>query len=331
LNLQKFGLQKTAKTVKPTRIGFAINNIMNSRTRPTTLRFYKECLLRVLVHIQQHLDEPLALNELAHLACLSPYHFHHVFSGMTGESLAGHIRRLRLERAATRLKLSANPVVDIAFEAGYETHESFTRAFHTAFGISPAQFRQRSGVNALIKNPSGVHYGEPSQPKSFRTIRSKGKSMNVIIKHLKPMRVAFMRHTGPYNEVGKTWDQFMMLLGKDGFLGGACQFIGISHDDPAVTAPDKLRYDACATVDEKFRAQGEIGAQTIAGGDYAVMTHFGPYTKLGKSYAELLGQWLPRSGRRLRSVPCLEIYFNSPDDAEPEDLVTDIHAPLEPK
>jgi len=83
---------------------------MNSRIRPTTLLLYKECLSRVLVHIQHHLDEPLALDELAHLACPSPYHFHHVFSGMTGETLAGHIRRLRLERAATRLKLSANPV-----------------------------------------------------------------------------------------------------------------------------------------------------------------------------------------------------------------------------
>jgi transcriptional regulator GlxA family with amidase domain len=57
-----------------------------------TLRFYKERLLQVLVHIQQRLDEPLGLEELARLACLSPHHFHHVFTGMLGESLASHIR-----------------------------------------------------------------------------------------------------------------------------------------------------------------------------------------------------------------------------------------------
>ena len=154
--------------------------------------------------------------------------------------------------------------------------------------------------------------------------------MNVTIKNLQPMRVAFMRHVGPYNEVGKTWEQFTMLLGKEGLLGSEPQFIGISHDDPAVTPPDKTRYDACVTVDGKFRANGEIGVQVIPGGDYAVLTHFGPYDKLGESYAKLLGQWLPRSGRRLRTTPCLEIYFNSPENTEPEDLVTDIHAPLEP-
>jgi AraC family transcriptional regulator len=123
----------------------------------------------------------------------------------------------------------------------------------------------------------------------------------------------------------------MMFLGKEGLLGGGSQFIGICHDDPAVTPPDKIRYDACATVDGKFRPGGEIGVQVIPGGDYAVMTHFGPYENLGDSYAKLLGQWLPRSGRRLRAAPCFEIYFNAPENTEPEDLVTDIHAPLEPK
>lgn len=107
--------------------------------RETTLRDYKERLLRVLVHIQQRLDEPLPLAGLAQLACLSPHHFHRVFTGMLGESVASHIRRLRLERAATNLKLSNQPIVQIALAAGYETHEAFTRAFRVAFGVSPTQ------------------------------------------------------------------------------------------------------------------------------------------------------------------------------------------------
>jgi len=304
---------------------------MNERNKPATLRFYKEALLRALVHIQQHLDEPPVLEELARLACLAPSHFHHVFTGMIGESLGSHVRRLRLERAATRLKLTSMPVVQIAFEAGYQTHESFTRAFHAGFGVSPAQFRRREGLNGLIASPSHTHYAGGSGPRNFRANNNKGNSMNVTIKHLASMRVAFMRHVGPYGQVSKTWDQFMMLLGKDGFLGGHSRFIGICHDDPAVTPPNKVRYDACATVDEQFRARGEIGVQTIAGGDYAVMTHFGPYTKLGESYAQLLGQWLPRHGRRLRPKPCFEIYLNSPESTDSEDLLTDIHAPLEPK
>src|SRR5262245_53327140 len=131
---------------------------MHSRAKETTLRFYKERILRVLLHVQQHLDGPLPLEELARLACLSPHHFHHVFSGMLGEPLAGHVRRLRLERAAGRLKLTEMPVVQIAFEAGYETHEAFTRAFRKNFSLSPLQFRRRNGVKARIAATSGVHY-----------------------------------------------------------------------------------------------------------------------------------------------------------------------------
>jgi AraC family transcriptional regulator len=100
-------------------------------------------MLRVLVHIQQNLDEPLPLDRLAALACLSPYHFHHVFTGMVGESLASHIRRLRLERAASRLKLTHVPLVQIALDAGFDSHEAFSRAFRSNFNSSPTEFRSR--------------------------------------------------------------------------------------------------------------------------------------------------------------------------------------------
>jgi AraC family transcriptional regulator len=155
--------------------------------------------------------------------------------------------------------------------------------------------------------------------------------MNVTIKRIEPMRVAFMRHVGPYHEVGKTWEKLMMFLGKEGLVGGDSQFIGICHDDPAVTPPDKVRYDACVTVGPDFQPQNDIGVQIVPGGDYAVMTHFGPYDKLGESYTWLLGQWLPRSNRALRSSPCFDVYFNTPENTEPEDLVTDLYAPLEPR
>src|ERR1700678_702425 len=149
---------------------------MNDSAKQTTLRFYQERLLCVLVHIQQHLDEPLVLDDLARMACLAPYHFHHVFTGMLGGSLARHVRRLRLERAASRLKLTETPVVQIAFEAAYETHESFSRAFRKAFGLSPVQFRAWNGVGARIQVPSGVHYHQQKGPGNFRVAQLKDKT-----------------------------------------------------------------------------------------------------------------------------------------------------------
>lgn len=260
--------------------------------RPITLQDYKRRLLRVLVHIQGHLDEALKLEELAALACFSPYHFHRIFKGMVGESVMEHVRRLRLERAAARLKLSHARVTRIAFDAGYESHEAFTRSFHALFGASPSQFRS-SRKPRLLPAPSGLHYADGRAVGRFKTLQPGGKRMEVKIQQLEPMRVAFMRHVGPYSTVGATWDRLLPFLGQEGWLGGEPRFIGICHDDPEVTPPDRIRYDACVSVDETFVAAGEIGVQVIPGDDYAVTTHFGPYHKLGGTYAKLLGQWLP--------------------------------------
>src|SRR2546421_2579745 len=110
--------------------------------RPITEQAYKERILKALVHIQQHLDHALSLEDLARVAHFSAYHFHRIFRGMVGESVKEHVRRLRLERAAHRLKHGDQPITSVAFEAGYETHEAFTRAFGAMFGTTPSRFRE---------------------------------------------------------------------------------------------------------------------------------------------------------------------------------------------
>ena len=132
-----------------------------SGTRPkheTTWNDYKERILRVLTHIQEHLDEALDLEELARLACFSSFHFHRIFAAMTGETIADHVRRLRLERAALELRSGAKQVIQVALDAGYEAHEAFTRAFKSAYGVSPTKFRRATGPIAILAAPSGVHF-----------------------------------------------------------------------------------------------------------------------------------------------------------------------------
>jgi AraC family transcriptional regulator len=301
------------------------------RMKPSTLDDYKRRILKVLVFIQQHLDEELPLDALAQIACFSRYHFHHVFSGMMGESVKEHVRRLRLERAAVRLKLSARSVIQIGLEAGFSAPEAFTRAFKDAYGLAPRRFRlQQRLPRTDLAAPSDVHYQRGEQTMTrFKALRKRAASMDVIIKKVEPMRVAFMRHVGPYQEVGGTWERLLPWLGKEGYIGGDSMFIGICHDDPEVAPANKVRYDACVTVDSGFVPNGEIGVQTIDGGDYARSTHFGPYGQISRTYARLLGQWLPCSGRELRACPCFEVYLNSPEHTNPEDLLTDLYAPLQ--
>ncbi len=297
--------------------------------RPETERSYRERMLRVLVYIQQHLDETLALENLAAIAHFSAYHFHRVFLGMVGESLMAHVRRLRLERAAMRLKHTDRPVTQIAFEAGYETHEAFTRAFHVLFGEPPTRFREIHKPLALPDAPSGVHYHPAGSVNDFTPHSTGGAPMEASIKKMGAMRVAFIRHAGPYNEVGPTWGKLCAWAGRHGLFGPQTVMFGLCHDDPQVTPPDRIRYDACIVAGDQVQAEGEVGIQTIPAGEYAVTIHRGPYSGLAQTYARLCGEWIPQHGRELRNAPAVEIYRNNPSDTPPEQLVTEVCVPVE--
>ena len=296
--------------------------------KESTEKLYIKRIMSVLVFIQNNLDGELSLEELSREAYFSQYHFHRVFRALVGETLQEHIRRLRLERAASYLKFSDKMIIDIAFDACYQTHEAFSRAFKLAFGCSPSEFRSNNTSPQI--GQAKIHYKNGVSEKDI-TIMIGDEKMDVEIKTIEPMKVAFVRHVGPYDEVGAAWEEVCTKLGIEGYLGAGNKFIGISYDDPSVTPPEKLRYDACITVDENFVPPEGVMVQTIGGGEYAVTTHFGPYEKLGETYSKLYGQWLVQSNREYRSEPGLEFYLNSPDGTEPEDLVTDICIPLKPK
>lgn len=294
--------------------------------KPDTQRHYQQRILRVLVHIQSHLDDPCSLEELAQVACFSPYHFHRIFSGMVGETVKQHVRRLRLERAAAQLRHTERGVTAIAFDAGYESHEAFTRAFRDLLGESPSSFRHRRRAPAFSPAGNGVRYA-PSSLHTFNP-NTGAPIMNVRLTHLQPLRVACMRHTGPYEQSWPTWQQLIGWAANQGLEGR--RLIGISHDDPQVTPAAKLRHDACTEVPADFTAGDEVFIQEIAGGDYAVLTHRGPYENLPESYTTLYGHWLPQSGREPRSAPSFEIMHNLPTEVAATDLLTEIYLPLAP-
>jgi len=118
-------------------------------------------------HLEQHLDDDLSLPELADVASFSPFHFHRIFRALTGEGVAERVRRLRLERAAARLRNTSRSILEIALEAGYQAHESFTRAFegrlsHVAPVTIAAERERARAVNRSRQSggdggPHGAH------------------------------------------------------------------------------------------------------------------------------------------------------------------------------
>ncbi|MGH7973269.1 MAG: AraC family transcriptional regulator, partial [Limisphaerales bacterium] len=304
-----------------------------SGTRPkheTTWKDYKKRILRVLMHIQEHLDETLGLEELARVACFSSFHFHRIFAAMTGETIADHVRRLRLERAAMELRSDAEQVVQVALAAGYEAHEAFTRAFKSAYGISPSAFRRATAPIAICPAPSGVHFRPGLPLTTFNTNHITTKAMKVMTRKMRPMRVAYLRHVGPYEETKQTWVELVARLSADKQIRKRSVYIGIGHDNPSATPAAELRFDACITVAEAYEPKKPVEVQTISGGDYAVAKNC-PVGKIKDAYQYLYGKWLAQSSRELRPVPSFMVFVDAYKGVAAGKWRVDIYLPLQPK
>ena len=115
--------------------------------RPATLHHHRVRIDRLAYHLRNHLDEPLDLSVMAREAGFSPRQLERVFARVTGETPRGFLRRLRIERAAVRLRFTKGSILTIGVEAGFESHEAFTRAFRQRFGQTPAAYRGLTSAN----------------------------------------------------------------------------------------------------------------------------------------------------------------------------------------
>jgi AraC family transcriptional regulator len=98
--------------------------------------------------------------ELAARFHFSRFHFDRMIRSVAGEPPQAFRRRILLERAAYRMVTTTAPLIDIAVEAGYGSHEAFTRAFTRAYGVAPAAWRRSPG-RIRIPAPSDVHFHPP--------------------------------------------------------------------------------------------------------------------------------------------------------------------------
>ena len=108
----------------------------------THLQHYSNSIVDVMRYIRNHINEPIDRETLAAVAGFSIPHFHRVFTAHLGESAVSYVRRLRMERAARKLRMGAVDITEIALAAGYDSHASFSKAFKKQFGMSPSEFRQ---------------------------------------------------------------------------------------------------------------------------------------------------------------------------------------------
>ena len=105
-------------------------------------------------------DHDQTAEDLAARLYLSRFHLDRMISSVAGEPPRRFRRRILLERSAFRLLSTDRTILDIAVEAGYGSHEAFTRAFTAAYGVTPGAFRRKPRA-IRIEAPSGVHFHPP--------------------------------------------------------------------------------------------------------------------------------------------------------------------------
>lgn len=152
--------------------------------------------------------------------------------------------------------------------------------------------------------------------------------MKVEIVQRPELRLASVRHVGSYMRIGEAFQRLNDLVTKAGLSNSDTKLVGIYHDDPSTTPEDKLRSDAAITIPAKTKLPHGLTELTIPAGRYTHTTHFGPYEGLPEAWGYLRNEWLPKSGEKPGKGMSYEVYRNTPMNAKPDELVTDLYLPL---
>lgn len=273
---------------------------------------YEARLGKVLDYIHDHLDDDLDLNQLAEVACLSPYHWHRIYHAIQGETVVATVKRLRLHRAAGFLAHTSMPIEEVARKSGYQNVQSFSRIFKSQYALPPVQYRQKgSHTRFQLNNKEGEF-----------------AMYDVTIKTIPLMRAATVAHVGSYMQISRAFETVYGWLNARNLLRPELRAVGIYYDDPASVAEEQLRSRAGVIVDNDFIIDAPLQASDIAPGSYAVLRFKGPYADMKAAYEWLYGVWLVQSGKEPGDAPVFEEYLNNPRNTAPNELLTDIYLPL---
>lgn len=278
-----------------------------------TYNDYVQRINKVVAYINNHLDETLDLKTLANEAALSDFHFHRIFKALKGEAIGGYITRLRLEATARLLRYTALTIEEIAFNIGYETPASLSKAFKKQYGISPTEYRTNKDTYIMKKeiiNPDLAL-----------------KTPKIVT--LEPKNLIYVALTGAYGSLhyGKAYEQLWAVIKAQKLFTKGIESICISYDDPKITEGSLQRSDVCLAIHKPASPQDEVSCKTLAGGKYAVFFYQGSYENLSQVYDTAV-RWVIDHQYTLREEPFFEKYLNDARRTPKEKLKTEIYIPI---
>lgn len=288
---------------------------------------------KVLDYIENNLQEELKLEIIAKEGYYSPFHFHRIFKGIIGETLQEFILRKRMEKSAILLtKEKFKKLDEIYFEIGFKSHSTFSKTFKKYFGITPTKFRKITPVNfskIIQVNSNNGQIGVMFEQyicnvKQIQNIMLKAK---IEIKQMPEMYLASVTSIGVQN-VEKAFEKIITWgKSKNLFPSGKIKMISVYHDSFKVTAPEKVRINACMLLDTPIKSEGEIFPETLPAGKYIVGNYFIKLEEFENAWNGLF-MWMNENGYKFRRVFPYEIYHSNYKDHPEGKMNVDFCIPI---
>lgn len=259
-----------------------------------------------------NMAEELDLDALADVACLSKFHFTRVFKAHFRETPNQFLARARLELSARRLVyMRDKSITQIALECGFSGSDTFARSFRTRFGSAPRSFRLSNahGFESFERSPpEGLDLYRPG----FRVDGQEAATLQVRVERRPARQVAYIRHVGPYGDVGgsisETFAALQRWAGLRGVLAAGTSYLGVCPDNASTTPARHCVYDACIALDGDVAEDEIVSVQTIPPGTYAVLPVACPPQQLNRMWSWFYSDWLPASGRTAAFRPSYEFF-----------------------
>ncbi len=272
---------------------------------------YDPLLQPSLDFIDRHLMDNPPLEEIAAQAGYSLSHFYALFQASTGFTVRDYIRKRRLALAARELVTTRRRVLDIAMDAGFESHEAFTRAFRTLYDLAPTAYRRqrRDLLNYEDLDAFAAHMIERT-PQPLEPVRVTAQVVERGPIHLVGMQVT--------TSVAENIDRGVIPQFIQGTFLPRVEVIparapgnvlyGLEVNDPYT---DRLAHFTAVEVNGPQQPPVGMELRVLPRCSYAIFKperFLDPYTySLLVRYA--FGEWFPMSGRQFSGEFTMDVYF----------------------
>lgn len=284
---------------------------------------------RAVDYIEENLNGDLDVDSIAKVAGFSKWHFQTVFSAAVGDSLKEYIRSRRLTNAMLELATDKR-ILDIALDAGFESQEAFTRAYKSMYEMTPGESR-KLGIHQSYKKKLKI-------TQEYLDHLYGGINMEPVFKSLPEIKVIgfsgkFISVRSPEKNnmvvIPKLWQSYMPRR-HEIKNSTSPRDLGICFpiNESERSHPEECGYIAGAEVTTLDEIPEGMTGFTIPASEYAVFTHKGVLDTIEHTMNYIFGSWLPKSGKKLKVAPDIEMYgqkfkLNHPDSE------LDIYIPIE--